>query len=264
MNTYIAYFDETGDDGIISRSSDLFILTSTCMSSDKWQFNYDTMKQCRSYLKDKYGFHVKQEMHIKSFLTDKNPYRDYHWSSEDRLNIIKTYLWYIGQLDISVVNTVIDKRNVIHTESYSVLEKALTYNIQRIENTSAGNWNYILISDKGRIGAMRKTARALRRFNPIPQFDNSFVNMPIKYMVEDILEKDSADSHFIQVSDFISYFVNLYYKSFIYKEPLPNRVARLIDKDFIEKTMDYLRDRKLLNLAANRGDQYGLVIYPKK
>ena len=56
---------------------------------------------------------------------------------------------------------------------------------------------------------MRKTARAIRNFNPITSlFDtNSYYNSPIKNMVEDILEKDSSDSYFIQINDFISYII---------------------------------------------------------
>ena len=78
MNTRIVYFDETGDDGANTSSSDAFILTSMSMSSESWQSNYDIMKNFRKELKAEYGFHVSQEMHTKQFLTDKNPYRSYN------------------------------------------------------------------------------------------------------------------------------------------------------------------------------------------
>ena len=44
MNTYLAYFDETGDDGITLSSSDHFILTSLYMPAEKWQSNFDKIK----------------------------------------------------------------------------------------------------------------------------------------------------------------------------------------------------------------------------
>ena len=57
------------------------------------------------------------------------------------------------------------------------LNKALTYNIQRIENDSNGNWNYFIITDQGRIAPMRKTARAIRAYNPIhSMYNQSYVN----------------------------------------------------------------------------------------
>ena len=89
MKTYIAYFDETGDDGVTMNSSDHFILTSLYMPAESWQQNFEKMRILRRELKDKYGFHVSEEMHTKHFLTDKNPYREYHWSKETKQDIIK-------------------------------------------------------------------------------------------------------------------------------------------------------------------------------
>ena len=39
-------------------------------------------------------------------------------------------------------------------------------------------------------------------------------------MIEDILEKDSKESYFIQINDFVSYVVNLYYNYYIKKEEM--------------------------------------------
>ena len=86
MKTYIAYFDETGDDGVTTNSSDHFILTSLYMPAESWQQNFEKMRILRRELKDKYGFHISEEMHTKHFLTDKNPYRNYQWSKEARDN----------------------------------------------------------------------------------------------------------------------------------------------------------------------------------
>lgn len=263
--TNIAYFDETGDDGNKKSSSDTFILTSLYMPSEKWQHNFDVMKECRRKLKELYGFHISQEMHTKHFLSHKSPYREYDWDLETRIIILKHFIAYISHLDTKSINVIIDKTN-IRTENYEVLKNALTYNIQRIENTSAGSWNYLLITDEGRISPMRKTARAIRAFNPIKSmFDEySYINKPIKYMVEDIFEKNSKDSYFIQICDFISYFVHLYYKVFVHKKELPKRVGELIDDEFIMNTMNYFKSQDVFNLNANPNNEFGLVIYPKK
>lgn len=265
METQIAYFDETGDDGNKSTSSETFVLTSLYMPADKWQYNFDTMKNCRKQLKELYGFHTAQEMHTKHFLTDKSPYREYAWDAETRRKILKRFIAYIGALKATSVNVIIDKTN-IRKEDYNILENALKYNIQRIENSSDGNWNYILISDEGRVAPMRKTARAIRAFNPIKSMfeDHGYTNKPIQYMVEDIFEKDSKESYFIQICDFISYFVHLYYKTQVHKKSLPKRINELIDEEFILNTMKYFKDHDVFNLKANSSNEFGLVIYPKK
>lgn len=158
---YIAYFDETGDDGNNTTSSDIFLLTSMYMPINSWQKNYDIIRELRKNLKLKYNFHIKEEMHTKHFLCDKDPYRKYNWTKKEKQEILKEYTLAISQLDVSIINVMIDKRKIRRTD-YKVLENALTYNIQRIENDSNGKWNYIIITDKGRILPMRKTARGIR------------------------------------------------------------------------------------------------------
>lgn len=50
----IAYFDESGDDGIINYSSKTFILTAFYMHASNWNENYELIKKFRQYLKEKY------------------------------------------------------------------------------------------------------------------------------------------------------------------------------------------------------------------
>lgn len=262
METRIVYCDETGDDGNNTSSSTEFILTSVYMPSSSWQSNFDVIKSLRSELKANFGFHVSQEMHTKHFLTDKMPYRQYGWSSAEKTQILKRFTLVIASLQIQVINVIIDK-TAIPACDYSVLDHALTYSIQRIENDSHGEWNFFIITDRGRIAPMKKTARAIRSYNPIQSQFGGYVNKPIKNMVEDIMEKDSSESYFIQVCDFISYFVHLYYLTRYSRAPIPNRVARLIDRDFIGSVMATFSSGGILNERASR-EKYGLVIYPKK
>lgn len=263
METYIAYFDETGDDGVTTASSDSFILTSFYMSAEKWQSNFKKIRECRKQLKTQFGFHVSEEFHTKHLLSDKGPYKKYGWTPEQKREMVKIYAKCTSTLDAKIVNVIIDKTR-FHDQNYHVLENALKYNIQRIENDSNGEWNYLIITDQGRLPPMRRTARAIRAFNPIQsKYTYSYTNQPIKNLIEDILEKDSEESYFIQVCDFVSYIVHLYYKTQVKKEALPNRVGRVVDKVFIGRTMATLKAGGVLNLKANSSNDYGLVIYPK-
>ncbi|MBO5140121.1 MAG: DUF3800 domain-containing protein [Peptococcaceae bacterium] len=263
MNTYIAYFDETGDDGITTASSDHFILTSLYMPATQWQSNFNIMHALRKELKILYGFHTTQEMHTKHFLTDKNPYRSYNWSPEIKQDILIRFVKTICEMDLKIINVIIDK-NKIRRNDYPILKNALTYSIQRIENDSNGRWNYLIITDQGRISPMRKTARAIRAYNPIQsKYMPTYSNQPIQYMFEDILEKNSAESYFIQICDYISFFVHLYFDVYINKKTLPTRVGNVIDKVFVGRVMATLKENDKLNLKANENNPYGFVIYPK-
>lgn len=263
METYIAYFDETGDDGISCSSSDHFVLTSLYMPATKWKDNYDLMRELRKDLRLQYGFHITQEMHTKHFLTDKNPYRNYGWTREVKQDILNKFVINIANMDLSVINVIIDKTN-IRRDSYPILENALTYNIQRIENDSQGKWNYIIITDEGRISPMRKTARAIRAYNPIQsKYSSGFINRPIANMIEDIMEKNSEESYFIQICDFISFFTHLYFKLEYRHEELPKRVYNVIDDSFVKQVLRILKEKGKLNTNANPRNEFGLVIYPK-
>lgn len=261
-NNYIVYYDETGDDGLNTKSSTEFILTAIYMDINSWNENYDKIVNLRKDLKSQYGFHISEEMHTKHFLADKDPYRKYSWTNEQKQNILIEYIKMISSLDIKVVNVIIDKTK-IKTSSYNVLENALKYSIQRIDNTSNGKWNYIIITDKGRVVPMRKTARAIRVYNPIhSKFGNTFTNRPIKNMIEDILEKDSKESSFIQICDFISYFTHLWF-NVGKKKNIPNRIAQLINEKFISKTFATFKSGEILNDKASGNNDLGIVIYPK-
>lgn len=263
METNIVYFDETGDDGLIKTSSDTFILTSIYLSTNDWQVNFNKIRDLRKRLKEEYGFHIKEEMHTKHFLSDKDPYRKYQWSKEEKRHILIEFTKTISEMNLKCINVVIDKTKVIKKEEYDVLKNALIYNIQRIENDITGKSNYLIITDKGRLAPMRKTAREIRAFNPIQsKFSSEVRNQPIKGLIEDLLEKDSSESYFIQICDFVSYFVHLYYKCVIGKAELPNRVGNLIDKEFVGSVLATLKEGNVLNLKASK-NRYGLVVYPK-
>lgn len=257
--SYIVYIDESGDDGI--DGSNQFILTSLYMPYDSWQKNYDIIKELRRGLRERFGFHVNQEMHTSHFLYNKNPYREYNWSNDERQEILKHFARAIASIDIKIVNVVIDKTKFVD-RNYKVLENALKYSIQRIEKDSNQDWKYTIVTDKGRIAPMRKTARKIRVFNPIrSKYAFSYKNYPVENLVEDIFEKDSSESFFIQIYDYVSYFVNLYYKINFKNQELPSRVANLIDKKFVGSVMATIKSR--INLAATSSNKYGLVIYPK-
>ena len=262
MDTYIVYFDETGDDGANTCSSNQFVLTGMYMSADSWQDNYDKLRACRKELLKKYGLFISQEIHTKHLVRDKGMYREYNWTADQRRNLLIDYTKCVASLDIKVVNVVIDKEK-LKTVDYPVLQNALTYNIQRIENDSDGKWHYLIITDEGRLAPMRKIARAIRSYNPIHSIFGGYNNKPIVGLIEDIMPKESSESYFIQTCDFISFFADLYFRCIDKKKDLPNRVSRVIDKEFVHRVMATLENGDVLNLKASSSHKYGFVIYPK-
>ena len=179
METYIVYFDETGDDGANTLSSKHFVLSSVYLAVDSWQDNFNRIREFRKELKEKYGLHIKEEIHTKHLVRDKGMYRSYNWGDEQRRQMLIDITKFISELDIRVINVVIDKER-IKSSDYPVLKNALTYNIQRIENDSTGKWHYLIITDEGRLAPMRNTAREIRAYHPIQSHFGRYYTALIK------------------------------------------------------------------------------------
>ncbi|QBG48692.1 DUF3800 domain-containing protein [Verrucomicrobia bacterium S94] len=119
----------------------------------------------------------------------------------------------------------------------------------------------MIITDPGRVGKMRKTSRKIQRINYIPsRFGNAPYREEIKSLIEDPLQKDSKESYFIQISDFISYIVHLYSLGKI-GHKFGNRIPDLVTSEKIEDWLELIKPT--LNTEASTDNPFGIVMYPK-
>lgn len=260
----ISYFDETGDDGWPKYSSKLFVLTNVYMPSTHWKKNYEQWDQFRSILKKEYGWPKKREIHFQKFLTDKDPYHGIYNHAE-RYEISFKIVEAISKLKIRIINTVIDKTRIVKRD-YQVLEKAFAYNVQRLEmhvRKLEHHEHFLIITDEGRLSKMRSVTRKMNRFNFIPSRYGGTYRDDLKTMIEDPLPKNSAESHFIQIADVVSFVIYLYACNHMAKGSIPwaNRVKRVLQEGDEEKALEILKP--VLNLKASGKNNYGIVHYPK-
>lgn len=124
MSIRVAYFDESGDDGVLLSSSKYFILTSLYMDDEKWKENFTIIKRCREELKACYGFHLTEEFHTQHFIANKKPYGSYNWSRQQKQEILLKYAEHIADLDAKSISVIIDKTQ-FKDGNYKVLENAL-------------------------------------------------------------------------------------------------------------------------------------------
>ncbi len=261
---FIAYYDESGDDGFPQYSSPLFVLSALYMHYQNWKDNYELIRQLRQRLSTNYGLPVKIELHTKSLILNKNPYRQLNLSDKQRIEIIEQFCETVGYLKLKVVNVVIDKTKV-RAAKYDVLDTALTYSVQRIENDlekiDPAN-KFLIVTDEGRVGKMRTTTRKIQRINFIQsKFGTGTYRKEIKSLIEDPLPKESRESYFIQLADLVATIVYWYKLAESGAGNFHNRMPQEIDKDKLKDWME--RIKPSLNLAASVSDSYGIVCYPK-
>lgn len=263
---YISYFDETGDDGFPQYSSELFVLTSIYLHYQNWKKIYERIIVFKQHLKTKFNFPIKTEIHTKKLLLNKVPYRQFNWTEEVRLDIVKDIALFAASLeDVKSINVCISKKKIIsqpQNDYYKhILDRALCFNVQRIENSIKRidhNAKFIIITDEGRVGMMQQTVRKIQRINFIPsKFGTPNYRQEIKLLIEDPLPKNSSNSYFIQIADFISYFV---YLKLIGKQDWHNRLVWLTQTN-LDEIITILKP--VFNLDASRDNEYGFVCYPK-
>ena len=261
---HIAYYDETGDDGYPRFSSPLFALTAFYLHYLHWRDTFDALQSLRRQLKSSAGLPIKMEFHTKDFLLNKRPFRALGISDAARISAVDQYCDLIAQLDCKIINVVIVKARITNP-GYQVLHTALKYSVQRIENdldpAHHPNARFLIITDPGRIGKMRRTTRLIQRINYIPsKFGTPPYRREIKGLIEDPLQKESTQSYFIQSADLVSYITYLYATSLTLDSHLPARLPAAVDPAKVRDWMQRLSPS--LNLQASAKDPFGVVFHP--
>jgi hypothetical protein len=259
---YLVYFDESGDDGYPKYSSELFVLTSCYLHHQKWQEIYNSLKEFRKQLKQSFGIPIKLEFKAREFILNKNPYRKFNISDNNRKKILEIIADFLGNIEIKFINVVINKKK-IKKDNYPILENALKFNIQRIENDlNIDPLNkFLIITDEGRVGKMRYTTRKIQKINIIPSKFIGRYRREIKLLIEDPLPKKSQESYFIQMCDFVAFLIYLYgIKKFLNKE-WSNRLSTVLNLNELIRIINKIKP--VLNLKATNENEYGIVCYPK-
>ena len=259
---FIAYYDESGDDGFPNTSSPLFVLSALYQHHLNWKDNYERVKAFKRQLARDYSFPFHEELHTREFILNKAPYHLWGLSEADRAHIIDLYCQIAAQLEAKVISVVIVKDR-LQKKDVDILDTALTYSVQRIENDLADNPEnrFEIITDWGRVGKMRKTTRRMQKINFIPsKFGPRPRRQEIQKLIEDPLPKDSSESYFIQLADLVACVVSLYAVVTQNVGKLPTRLPKAIDNECIRNWMEMLKP--VLNLKAAGDDQYGVKFHP--
>jgi len=259
---FIAYYDESGDDGFPITSSPLFVLTALYQHHLNWKENYERTKAFKRQLARDFPFPFHEELHTREFILNKAPYHASGISEEDRAHIIDLYCQLTAQLEARIISVVIVKDR-LQKKDIDILDTALTYSVQRIENDLAADPQnrFEIITDWGRVGKMRKTTRRVQKINFIPsKFGPIPRRQEIQKLIEDPLPKDSSESYFVQLADLVACVVSLYAVVTQKVGKFPNRMPKIITDKRVYAWMEMLNP--VLNLKAAGDDKYGVKFHP--
>ncbi len=245
---HILYVDESGDPGIHQYGSPYFILSGLIVSQENWQTYLDRLKVFRTALKNRYGLNVREEIHA-SELIRINKLKAYRAiKKSDRIEILKACC---DQLPIifdtaKVVNICLTKNNFSTAEDVQLT--AWNRLIQRFDTYLKKDVmdKGIIISDDTDGIKISRFLRKMRIYSPVSSHFGGFYNSPVNNIIEDLFQRTSSHSYFIQVVDVISHV--LYRKE---------HVKGSLRKFQLEKQFDKF-DPILLKKAA-KNDPLGVV-----
>lgn len=252
---YFMYVDESGDTGISGSNTDYFILSGIVIHELDWYPLFKDFHNFRREINQKYKFKVRDEFHAV-VMVNGNKSENNNLEKNERFMILRNTLdWIASKKEISLLTVIVKKHGC--TSSKEIFELAWTNLIQRFENTLKNkNFNGqkndvdtgIIIADNTDVDAIRKIYRKMHVINYVPsKFSGSRPrNIPIQFVIEDPVFRDSKQSYFIQLADITAYF-SMQYLS-------PNKfVKRQGAKKYFERL------EPVMIKQASPADQFGRV-----
>lgn len=238
---YFMYVDESGDVGTLGSPSRYFVLSCIVFHETNWQRFLNNLVVFRRSAKAKKGLLLKDEIHAAEFIRGNCKSRTIKAiSKNDRLDLLKQCLTWTAQQDyIRVITVCVDKQGKGNTDIFELAWKTL---LMRVENTigygnfvGAGNRvdHAVIISDNTNDKQLVALVRKMRHYNPVPntqQYGGGHRNLPIKFLIEDPVLRDSRTSLTHQIVDVIAYFARQTYETngYLRKKGGRNFYSRLL------------------------------------
>ncbi len=245
---HILYVDESGDPGIHKYGSPYFILSGLVVSQDEWQKYLERIKKFRQSVKERYGLLIREEIHA-SELIRINKIKSYQQIRKaDRIKILQEYCIQIPVIfdTAKIINVCLKKTDFTSPEQVQLtawnrlIQRYDTYLKKGVKDKG------IIVSDDTDGHKIMRLLRKMRIYNPVPSHFGSAYNSPTDNIIEDLFQRNSNSSYFIQTVDVVAHL--------LYRKEFPKGSLK---KYGIEKLFDTLEP--ILLKEASRGDTFGVV-----
>ncbi|MFY8000290.1 MAG: DUF3800 domain-containing protein [Candidatus Kapaibacteriota bacterium] len=206
------YVDESGDAGDWinphSGNSRHYILSGLIVPSSDWNQSFARMKTLRKVFRSAYNFPMQEEVHASELIRvgKSKSYRSI--SKTNRMKILVRFIQEIPQIFTTgkIINIILDKTDFVSGTNYK--EIAWSRLLQRYDTflKKSGSVNGMVIVDGDEEAKIRALLRKMRIYNPAPSKLNAGIyQTPIDNIIEDIFERNSKHSFFIQAADIIAH-----------------------------------------------------------
>lgn len=219
---YFMYTDESGDPGFYSpytlanrRPSPHYILTGFIIPAEEWRGYLTNFIDLRRYIKSKYGFPVREELHGAELMRPRSSVAHKRIGSRrKRMALYKEVLenLYMYMPRAKIINVHLDKLKPRYASSATadiqdlvwdrLLQRYNTY-LQKSCNGEMG----MIFADQTNEAKIRRLLRRMRVHNYVPSriHAGESLSAPLVNLIEDPIMRNSESSYFIQIADLVSH-----------------------------------------------------------
>jgi hypothetical protein len=201
--------DESGDPGPAS-AVPTYTVSVVFVPSSEWVAEFERLLAFRRYLRDTFGVKLRTEMKGSELAKGTGPWVSLALPDRTRKRIFRSFMRFQARsTTIKTCAIVIDKSDPRADTSDKARERAWRYAFQRIEHfaTDAGE-TVMLVPDSGQYFWLRSLARQMRRISFVGSFyfpGTTIRRDLLNILIEDPVDRDSAESFFIQLADLNAY-----------------------------------------------------------
>lgn len=204
---HLAYFDESGDSGLVNSPTRYFVLACVLVPESTWMANLDLLIRLRKGLRDRYGVPTRQELKSTDIRRGRGPLTGLHFSPSDRQRLFKRLMLWQDRTMIGLNNfAVVMDKALCAARGREPRETAWEFALQRVDTfCRKADSKAILFPDEGHGPFIKRLTRRKRRFQKIPGRFGGTLSIPLERVLEDPNDRRSHDSYFIQLADWNAY-----------------------------------------------------------
>jgi hypothetical protein len=204
---YIAYVDESGDDG--PKGSQSYALGCVMIDADDWTDTFDRMIAFRRFVRQRYGIPVRAELKANYLLRNGGTLRKNSLPERARYRLYRAHMRIQPKLGMTSFAVVIDKKKAAKKfgAARASSDVAWEYLLQRLERRATKESTQIMIvHDEGDATTVRKRVRKTRRAGTAGSaFGTGSISVPFTRLLDDPVPRDSKQSYFLQLADMNAY-----------------------------------------------------------
>lgn len=177
------------------------IYAAIAIPANRWKECFDSVKEWRRRLKASDGVLITKEFHATEFCAGRGRLGEQIVGKYRRSRMFREGLQLLNSMEGVKVFTVCRQ-----SQTDWALERLLT----RI-NKTLGAWDSygVLMIDQGKEAEITRLLRRLGVYNPVPVYVAPGVtqtqNLKLERILEDPVFKESKNSYFVQLADFVAY-----------------------------------------------------------